>query len=211
MEQRTKMEYVFPYWGPLVFETQIDNELIDLLLEKGRETTKDARKDLVGQIDKELYYDNYYEWFIPKFEIYIKSYVDAAKNYADNIPMKRILAGWYLEKLWINYQKANEYNPPHEHTGDLSFVIYLQVPEEIVKENEKMKGVHNNDGPGVINFWVGSNMPFAINKFSKMPSAGDIFIFPAWLPHYVNAFKSDVERISVSGNICFASETATQS
>ena len=28
-------------------------------------------------------------------------------------------------------------------------------------------------------------------------------IFPAWLPHYVMGFKSDVERISVSGNLKF--------
>ena len=28
-----------------------------------------------------------------------------------------------------------------------------------------------------------------------------MFIFPAWLKHYVAPFKSDVERISVSGNI----------
>ena len=76
-------------------------------------------------IDNEYYYENYYEWFIPKFEIYLNSYVDAAKDYANNTPMERISAGWHLEKLWINYQKANEYNPPHDHTGDLSFVIYF--------------------------------------------------------------------------------------
>ena len=28
-------------------------------------------------------------------------------------------------------------------------------------------------------------------------------IFPAWLPHHVMGFKSDVERISVSGNLNF--------
>ena len=197
------IQYITPYWGPLVFESQIDKEFVDLLLEKGQETTLDARKKLAGMIDNEYYYENYYEWFIPKFEIYLNSYVDAAKDYANNTPMERISAGWHLEKLWINYQKANEYNPPHDHTGDLSFVIYLQVPEEIVKENEETKHEHNNVGPGMINFWIGVDMPFSINRCSKMPSVGDIFIFPAWLPHYVNAFKVDVERISVSGNIRF--------
>ena len=28
-----------------------------------------------------------------------------------------------------------------------------------------------------------------------------MFIFPAWLKHFVAPFKSDVQRISVSGNI----------
>ena len=190
--------YIFPYWGPLVFESQIDKDLIDLLLEKGRETTKDARKNLAGQIDKEFYYENYDEWFNPKFSIYLESYIEAARNYTASIPNKRILSGWHLEKLWVNYQRANEYNPPHDHTGDLSFVIYLQVPEEIVKENKETQHEHNNAGPGMINFWFGLDMPFAINRCSKMPSAGDIFIFPACLPQYVNDFKDDVERISVS-------------
>ena len=44
-------------------------------------------------------------------------------------------------------------------------------------------------------------MPFGISGFSKLPVVGDILIFPAWLKHHVMAFQSDVERISVSGNI----------
>jgi hypothetical protein len=28
-----------------------------------------------------------------------------------------------------------------------------------------------------------------------------MFIFPAWLKHYVAPYKSDVTRISVSGNV----------
>jgi len=196
------IQYLFPYWGPLVFETQIDKEFVNLLLEKGQETTVDARKYLAGQIDKEFYYENYNEWFIPKFSEYIESYIETARDYTTSLP-KHMAQGWHLETLWINYQRANEYNPPHDHSGDLSFVIYLQVPEEIVKENEETRHEHNNEGPGMITFWFGLSMPFSINMCSKMPSAGDIFIFPAWLPHYVNGFKSDVERISVSGNIKF--------
>ena len=68
------IQYITPYWGPLVFESQIDKEFVDLLLEKGQETTKDARKSLAGQIDKEFYYENYDEWFIPKFDEYIVYY-----------------------------------------------------------------------------------------------------------------------------------------
>ena len=40
------------------------------------------------------------------------------------------------------------------------------------------------------------------NSFKKyLYKEKDLFIFPAWLKHYVAPFKSDVERISVSGNI----------
>ena len=36
---------------------------------------------------------------------------------------------------------------------------------------------------------------------SNFPETRDMFIFPAWLKHYVSPFKSDCTRISVSGNI----------
>jgi hypothetical protein len=33
-----------------------------------------------------------------------------------------------------------------------------------------------------------------------MPEEGDMYIFPAWLKHWVAPYKSDCTRISVSGN-----------
>jgi len=43
--------------------------------------------------------------------------------------------------------------------------------------------------------------PFSKNQLTEVPSDGDVYIFPSWMLHYVHAFKSDVERISVAGNI----------
>ena len=198
------MKFKFPYWGPFVMETKVEQEFVDILLEKGNESrTKnlDNRKKLAGMIDNEYYYEDYEEWFIPKFTPYITSYMNGLK---DNWILKQMpIKEWYTNDLWINYQKANEYNPPHNHSDDLSFVIYLQVPEELEKELKETEDLHNNSGPGTINFDYGIEMPLSINTFSKFPRVGDIYIFPAWLVHYVHAFKSDVERISVSGNISF--------
>ena len=77
------------------------------------------------------------------------------------------------------------------------------MPDEIKKENIQTKGV-NYIGAGMINFEYGMDLPFSISKFEYLPEVGDLFIFPAWLQHHVYAFKSDVERISVSGNITFS-------
>ena len=198
------MNFKFPYWGPFVMETKVEQEFIDILLEKGnesREKNLDNRKKLAGMIDNEYYYEDYEEWFIPKFTPYIDGYNEGLRT--NWIPKQKPIMEWYTKGLWINYQKANEYNPPHNHSGDLSFVIYLQVPAELEKELKETEDLHNNSGPGTINFDYGIEMPLLINHFHKFPRVGDIFIFPAWLTHYVHAFKSDVERISVSGNISF--------
>ena len=194
--------YNFPYWGPFVLETTVGQEFVDLLLEKGnesREKNLDYRKHLAGMIDNEYHYEDYEGWFIPEFNPYVNLYLDTLVS--NWLPDDNISKSYYIQSLWINYQKANEYNPPHNHTGDFSFIIFLQVPDEIKKENEEVRGRHNNNGPGMINFIYGESIPFFINHYSSLPSTKDIYIFPSSLRHFVHAFKSDVERISVSGNI----------
>jgi hypothetical protein len=36
---------------------------------------------------------------------------------------------------------------------------------------------------------------------SAFPKEGDMYIFPAWLKHWVSPFQSDCVRVSVSGNV----------
>ena len=45
------------------------------------------------------------------------------------------------------------------------------------------------------------NNKFYISANNFVPEVGDMFIFPASLHHYVNSFKSNGERISISGNL----------
>ena len=40
-----------------------------------------------------------------------------------------------------------------------------------------------------------------VTYMSYFPQERDMFIFPAWLKHWVSPFHSDCTRISVSGNI----------
>ena len=106
---------------------------------------------------------------------------------------------YIMSALWINYQKANEFNPPHDHDGKLSFVIYLQIPEELKKENAEYKG--KSCGPGGIQFLYGNGPRECITYMSYFPEELDMFIFPAWLKHWVSPYKADCVRISVSGNV----------
>ena len=40
-----------------------------------------------------------------------------------------------------------------------------------------------------------------VTYMSYFPEELDMFIFPAWLKHWVSPFKSDCTRVSVSGNV----------
>ncbi len=112
-----------------------------------------------------------------------------------------IYSGHIIVLAWLmpfHVAMVHGHGDPADERG-----IWEWSPEEIKKENKTERYEHNNTGPGMIQFLLGPQMDFCVQSVGFMPKVGDIVIFPAWLPHYVNDFKSDVERISVSGNLNF--------
>jgi uncharacterized protein (TIGR02466 family) len=106
-----------------------------------------------------------------------------------------------LTSLWINYMKNNEFNPSHTHSGDLSFVIYLKVPNDLKEENKKYIGT-DPCGPGGISFVNDlKSDKMIVSEVNIFPEERECYIFPSKLHHMVFPFKSNCERISVSGNI----------
>ena len=113
---------------------------------------------------------------------------------------------WKLESGWVNYQKKYEINPLHNHTGLLSFVMWINIPynldEELslpyVKDSTIKKSATAftfvyNDIHGTL-----CQQPFRLDKRSE----GKFVIFPSKLFHMVYPFyTSDGERISIAGNL----------
>jgi uncharacterized protein (TIGR02466 family) len=198
IENNIRINYNFYYWGPYLYKTTFPKQYCEELLEKGKKTKQQANKDLAGHIEKENYFDeNDRLWFKEKSKHYFDSYIDTSRHFYG----ERISKSFEHKKLWINFMKKGEFNPMHVHNDDLSFVIFLQVPEELKKENEKYEGTDKSVGPGGLIFlWGESNERFTTQQ-KFFPKEGDFFIFPSRLRHMVYPFKSDVERISVSGNI----------
>ena len=184
-------------WGPCVIKCKIKPEYGKLLLKEAKLNKDDFRTRLAGQIEKETgYSDESKKLLIPILSQYLGVYDQAYQQWTQKHDKK---PEYLLSALWINYQKNNEFNPPHDHDGALSFVIYLQIPEELKKENKAYVG--RSAGPGGIQFLYGDGPREAITYMSHFPEEGDMFVFPAWLKHWVSPFKSDCVRISVSGNV----------
>ena len=185
-------------WGPCVVKCKIKPEYGKLLLDEAKNNKIDFRSKLAGQIDHETSYsDESRNKAVPFLSQYFGVYDQAYQAYTQRKYDKR--PEYVLSALWITYQKANEFNPPHDHDGKLSFVIYLKIPEELKQENKKYVG--KSCGPGGIQFLYGNGPRDCISYMSYFPEELDMFIFPAWLKHWVSPFKSDCERISVSGNV----------
>ena len=195
----TEVKYQVLQWGPCIVHLKISEEFQQKLLkgaEESRKLKKDFRSNLAGIIKEEYSYENRKD-YVDEIAQFLTVYDLAYQKWKSE--EYKVKPEYILNSLWVNFMKKNEYNPPHDHSDFLSFVIFLKVPEEITKEQEKFIG--NSAGPGSLTFLYGEGNRQAITYQSVKPQERDIFIFPAWIKHYVAPFYSDVTRISVSGNI----------
>jgi len=195
MKDQRRIEYRFLHWGPFVCSYSLSTKEVTKL--KKLKSKEDYGNNLAGHLENQKVLDKIkvFQVLIP----YLNSYVQGYYEYRG----QPLANGFELESCWINRQKKNEFNPPHTHDGDLSFVIYTEIPEGLEKECKT--SVSTSPGPGCITFDF--NMPSPRNKLflqthAHLPSVGDMFIFPAGLPHWVYPFKTTKgERVSISGNI----------
>ena len=198
MSEQKKVDVSVFNWGPCVVKMKIMDEFKKLLFTEGAKNTKDFTTRLAGIIEKETgYSEEAKQKVVPHLSNYLGVYDQMFERFLNKPYVKK--PEYVLSALWINYQKANEYNPPHDHDGKLSFVTYLQIPDELKKEHEAYKGL--SCGPGGIQFVYGDGPRECVTYQSFFPEEGDMFIFPAWLKHWVAPFKSNCVRISVSGNV----------
>ena len=185
-------------WGPCVIKIKIQDNFKKILIQEALKNEEDFTARLAGQIKKETgYNEKQRDKIIPYLSPYLGIYDEAFQRYRMDKYEKK--PQYVLSALWANFQRQYEFNPPHDHDGKLSFVIYLSIPDKLKEENKAYKG--KSCGPGGIQFMYGDGIRDCITYISHFPEEGDMFIFPAWLKHWVMPFHSDCVRVSVSGNV----------
>tara|TARA_R100001086_G_scaffold101878_1_gene51157 strand:+ start:338 stop:1009 length:672 start_codon:yes stop_codon:yes gene_type:complete len=197
--EKNKIEYSILTWGPCVVKLKITDAFYNVLVEEADKAQKLNllySKRLAGIIQKEYHFKD-----LSIIEPYLSDLVkiydqiwDKWRN-ADEMSKHKYM----LNAAWVNYQRRYEFNPPHDHSDELSFIAYLKIPKEIKEENEAFEG--KSSGPGGLSFIYGEGDRQAITYQAHFPAEKDLFMFPAWLKHYVAPFTCNVERVSVSGNL----------
>jgi hypothetical protein len=177
-----------------------------------REETKDIQNNfgslttnnntLAGNIAREYYLD---EEANNKIESLLLPY---AKSYCESNPgvfSKPVdYSKLKLKSSWANFQSKYEFNPPHTHTGLISFVVWVKIPYS--REDElQNNSVRYSNCPlaGSFQFLysdiLGRVSPHIIHCDKSMENT--LLMFPAALNHAVYPFyTSDEYRITVSGN-----------
>ena len=205
--------YVLYPFSPPIFQTEVDQFFINDLLEEGKKLNiekHDYRENLAGNMKYggSFVFD---DEFILKCQPYLLQYVqDFFNNIIENFGSKEIdkllykqvdrrkrtIGNLQLDTMWINYQTKHDYNPPHTHTGALSFVVFCKVPNNIFDD----QAVSNCQDAGRIVFTNGESSKLRGFDFSVTPYETLMLIFPSDLKHSVPPFWANEERISVSGN-----------
>tara|TARA_B100000427_G_C15373259_1_gene535357 strand:+ start:167 stop:787 length:621 start_codon:yes stop_codon:yes gene_type:complete len=206
MNQIQKIDdgFTFHQFGPVLANFKLSNKFIVELNKRGSNCHLDYKKNLAGHINNEYKFsDDDTKWFLEETKDIFSSYIKYI--IFNSIHPSKKINGFKLESLWINFMKNGEFNPIHTHSGDISFVIYLSVPDEIKSEEKNFQGA--GPGPGCIGFFYGEKSSSYKSEYNFIPNTGDMILFPASLRHYVTPFKSNVIRISVAGNMFFTYKT----
>jgi len=111
----------------------------------------------------------------------------------------------YTDNIWFNFQKKYEFNPIHHHYGLFSFIIFMQIPYDLKKEDKVFSEVREGNTTVSRLAFVYTDIDGAVTeKFCNVDSSyvHKMVIFSADLRHLVYPFyTSNKERITVSGNI----------
>jgi hypothetical protein len=200
--KKNKMEHqILKPFGPSIIKIKIPQDTIDQMnlfvdemvqnkekLEKFNEGSK-----LAG---------NVYQEFLMNTDFMKKikwgEFIAQASNHWIWEEKKSQLKSFQIIKSWIVRQFKNEYNPIHFHTGHISGVGYLKVPNTMGKTFQKEKKINHN---GKLVLIDGSKKLFCSPTYVITPKVGDLYLFPSYLMHTVYPFSgTDEERRSVSFN-----------
>ena len=199
----------FPNIG--VVEGKLSEEIVDdlwTLINEAREKPEDMKPELAGNISSSIRLDNNSDLmtdFVGEvLPACIKRHMEEYGS-PYRLSMKEGET-FNLESLWVNFQKQNEFNPPHDHAGVYSFVIWMQIPTSYEEQRKLPICAESNADNHISNFafsytnTLGRVSTFAYNM--EKEAEGYMVMFPSCLLHQVFPFYNDNgERISISGNI----------
>ena len=204
---------VFMPFGPSVYLDQVSDKAVDeldnLIEELGGKIEFDASNRLAGRIKKQT---DLTKSVSAELANELMMHCDRYSYYATGNSGDSLS----LDGIWSNIQEAREYNPPHSHTGNYSFVVYCRNDLEKFKleelQDNEYDSVHGADVDyfalqnrklaGLIELQYGEGNFMNHDRFCHVPSRKDIIIFPSWLRHTVYAhYEENAVRISVAGNV----------
>lgn len=181
-------------WGPYLWRTTIASDTVGVILNRanGIRGDKSATPMLPFNFEDQWHFPSKdVDWFWGIFKPHLKKYLLSYSRHNElDVPTEDDI--WEFDHIWVNYYKEHDMTALHNHVGDLSIVLYLQIPTY----TDKVLGTAPE--PGSITFcWGGDKKTF-------VPKVGELFIFPSGLHHMVMPHRTiGAERVSLSANLYY--------
>jgi len=183
------------------------------MIEEAREEPDDMKPELAGNISSSIRLDGGSPLLEEFMSELLPSFIDKhVESYGS--PWRVVMKegkSLNLNSFWVNFQKKHEFNPPHDHGGVYSFVIWMQIPTSYAEQRKLPVCANSNADNHISNFafsytnTLGKISTFAYNM--EKEAEGYMVMFPSQMTHQVFPFyESDEERISISGNITIKEE-----
>ena len=198
-------------FSPPIYQSKFNSSELKVLQELAEDTRNSFRlgNKLSGNIQEqravESLEQNIFYILAPHIREYVKFFTEKIKlsgntgyDTDDNEIRDYSKLNFSLSALWFNYMTKNEFNPMHLHTGLISGVLMIKVPEEISQEHISIPIESNARCPGMLE-WIRTG--YGSGFYRKYPVEGEIYLFPSELHHQVYPYASDVERITASFNV----------
>ena len=184
---------------------KIPDDLFKQLKKIIKDKSIEANQELIGNIEEEYSLDKYISLIEPYLLKTIMMEPKLIKIVNERYDCNSVNKPFKLKNLWVNFQKKNEFNPIHNHSGIFSFIIFIKIPFLIEDQLQTSPGRKaSNNLPGVLQF-LGFDQfnPLVLqNFFVDKKWEQSMLIFPASYAHCVYPFyKVNDYRITVSGNI----------
>jgi len=188
LDESPAMEFLSPF-GPLIGRTQVPrfliehlNEQVDLLLPSGEGGTCLLSEELCLSGGD----DSLVQW--------VSAQVGRYAGAVEQTKVQQISP----ERFWVVSQYSGTPSPMHFHSGDVSGVMYLRVPD--VDHDQEQGNYIAGRQAGYINFMIGGKQRLSRSLISFKPVIGELLIFPAWLLHGAEPFVGKGERRSIAFN-----------
>ena len=192
-----RMDFYSPF-GPMIAKTRVPDALIDKLNRYADQAI--ARQEggggpLLGELSLPggLVSDGDENSLAAFSTRCLKRYLGIADDRDD--------ARIRFENFWMVRHISGTSSPVHFHSGDMSGVLYLKMPDHIANQAAEERQTYINARRAAhITFLIGGKQRFSKSLISFKPEVGDFYIFPGWLLHVVEPFIGEGERRSLSFN-----------
>jgi len=181
--------YYSPF-GPLIAKAEVPAALVDRL-NAFADTLVTAGKGMEFVVPQEVAFGDQDSLASVTEQMIVR--------YLDHVDGMRVEAVQF-QAFWVVSQYQSTPSPVHFHSGDLSGVLYLKVPEVANEDAEERKTYIEGRQAGYINFMEGGRQQFSKSIISFKPKVGDFYIFPGWLLHGAEPFRGTGERRSLAFN-----------